>query len=224
MLALAICITYVHILCTIRPLVCLQCVCVLWCFYKMATIFLQSLGGELRGECRDFEAVPGHGLKCSVWGVESQSNTSMDNNELIKRHIVIQTTSSLLPQQSSGASLPRNYQVLSVHLQDSEVYDLCEFCYYSQSQQKPKAIIIIFWKWAIWERITCSKTQKDFSRATEWILLFRISVILTRVIGSQEKTAIKAIALCFVKIDRISSILKRKSKHIAWKTFSRATE
>ena len=77
-------------------------------------IFSQALGGELRGECRDYEAVPGHGLRCTVWGVDqySKSDTWGDTTPL-KRLIVVQSTSSLLPQQSEGASPPKSYEVLS---------------------------------------------------------------------------------------------------------------
>ncbi len=74
--------------------------------------FPQALGGELRGECQDFEAVPGQGLRCSVVRVaDSVSDTATLDSMTISRHIVIQTTSSLLSQESSAASLPRSYQV-----------------------------------------------------------------------------------------------------------------
>ncbi|XP_064404796.1 copper-transporting ATPase 1-like isoform X4 [Halichondria panicea] len=80
---------------------------------KAVVKYARQALGELRGECRDFEAVPGHGLRCTVWGVDqySKSDTWGDTTPL-KRLIVVQSTSSLLPQQSNGASPSRNYEVL----------------------------------------------------------------------------------------------------------------
>ena len=83
-------------------------------FYVVQPSFhlLQALGGDLKGECRDFEAVPGHGLKCTVWGVEEYSvPAKWTYSSTIVRHPCVQSPLSLIPEQSKGASLPRIYQV-----------------------------------------------------------------------------------------------------------------
>ena len=64
------------------------------------------------GECCDFEAVPGHGLKCTVCGVEEYSvPTKWAYSSTITRQLYVQSPLSLVPEQSQGASLPRSYQV-----------------------------------------------------------------------------------------------------------------
>ncbi|XP_064383927.1 copper-transporting ATPase 1-like isoform X2 [Halichondria panicea] len=73
----------------------------------------QALGGELRGECQEFEAVPGRGLRCTVLGVDQYSNSDTWENTIpLKRLIVIQSSTSLLSLQRGGASPPRIYKVL----------------------------------------------------------------------------------------------------------------
>ena len=74
---------------------------------------MQALGGDITGKCVDFEAVPGHGLKCSVSGVEKYTKpVEWTYKSTLTRFPCVSTSQSFVPQiENTGASPPRNYQV-----------------------------------------------------------------------------------------------------------------
>ena len=72
----------------------------------------QVLEGCLEGECSDFEAASGHGLKCVVSGVESYAHiTEWKYIKGLTRHVQVSTDHSLMQDDLTGASPTRQYQV-----------------------------------------------------------------------------------------------------------------
>ena len=63
------------------------------------------LGDHLEGECTDFEAVPGHGLKCKVTGVEG--GAGKNDVKTFSRHPCVTMTTPLVGSKKES----RIYQV-----------------------------------------------------------------------------------------------------------------
>lgn len=74
---------------------------------------IQILKGKVRGECSDFEATSGHGLKCSVSGVESHAqDTTREYTKGLRRQVVVKTDHSLMTRDKTIAATPtRHYKV-----------------------------------------------------------------------------------------------------------------
>ena len=73
----------------------------------------QELGESLEGECSDFEAVPGRGLKCTVSGVEGYMGEEKKPSQAVTREPCVTPQTSLVdpPPISEGAQQSRRYQV-----------------------------------------------------------------------------------------------------------------
>ena len=85
-------------------------------------MYMQILGGELEGECCDFEAASGHGLKCSVRGVESYAQiTKWKYVKGLTRHVMVQSDHTLMQDDLIGATPTRQYQV-------RELPHICAHC------------------------------------------------------------------------------------------------
>ena len=70
------------------------------------------LGEDLEGECSDFEAASGHGLTCTVTGVESYAHiTKWKYTKGLTRHVLVSTDHSLMQDDLVGASPARQYKV-----------------------------------------------------------------------------------------------------------------
>lgn len=81
---------------------------------------MQTLGGDnITGNCTDFEAVPGHGLKCSVSGIEKYTKpVEWTYTSTLTRYPCVNTSQTFVPQnKNTGASPPRNYQVSYYYMQ-----------------------------------------------------------------------------------------------------------
>ena len=69
----------------------------------------------MEGVCSDFQAISGHGLKCSVSGVESHAHAQDTTGEYTKglrRQVVVTTDQSLNIKERGIAATPtRHYEV-----------------------------------------------------------------------------------------------------------------
>ncbi len=74
---------------------------------------LQELGGQIDGNCTDFEVVPGYGLKCTVGGVERYWAGGKETlPKAATRQLCVRSETSLVPEvQPQGANEPREYKV-----------------------------------------------------------------------------------------------------------------
>ena len=75
------------------------------------------LGEDLEGECSDFEAASGHGLKCTVSGMDSYAQiTKWKYTKGLTRNVLVSTDLSLIQDDLIGASPSRQYKVSVVHV------------------------------------------------------------------------------------------------------------
>lgn len=74
---------------------------------------MQEVDEEYEGECRDFEAVPGYGLKCSVSGLEAYTRkTEWKYSRLMTRHVCVSTNTNLMVKDIElGPVTSRSYRV-----------------------------------------------------------------------------------------------------------------
>ena len=70
------------------------------------------LGEDLEGESTDFEAASGHGLKCTVSGMESYAHIAKwKYTKGLTRHVLFSTDHTLMQDDLAGASPTRQYKV-----------------------------------------------------------------------------------------------------------------
>ena len=84
----------------------------------------QEFGEIIHGDCNDFEAVPGHGLKCTISGLEKYSREECHDSNMIIRHAYVTTETSLVAENMEGASPTKKYQV-RIRLIDSSHVSNC---------------------------------------------------------------------------------------------------
>ena len=83
---------------------------------------------EYEGECQEFEAVPGHGLKCRVSGLETYTGkVQWKYSRLMTRQVCINTHNSLMVKDIElGPTTSRSYKVTLTFRDDS--VSLCRAC------------------------------------------------------------------------------------------------
>lgn len=75
-------------------------------------VSFQELKEELKGECRDFQAVPGHGLKCAVSGLQEYTReTEWTYSKVLSREVCVQTDVNLMIRDIELGPSERVYQV-----------------------------------------------------------------------------------------------------------------
>ena len=75
-------------------------------------MYIQELGGNIHGDCSDFEVVPGYGLKCTVSGLEEYSRgETQHSGTIVIRHTCVTPETSLVAESGEGASQAKKYQV-----------------------------------------------------------------------------------------------------------------
>ena len=91
------------------------CLCNHVCLYHYVCMFVrtQEVDEELEGECLDFEAVPGHGLKCTVSGVEAYTHkTEWRYSKLISREVCPTSSAhNLMVRDIEMGAASRKYKV-----------------------------------------------------------------------------------------------------------------
>lgn len=82
--------------------------------------YLQEVGEELGGECEDFEAVPGHGLKCVVSGMEGYARKKeWRYSKLFQRDVCVHTSLNMMVRDIEMGAGSRKYQVSTLSLSAS---------------------------------------------------------------------------------------------------------
>ena len=88
----------------------LYVLCASLCFSFSSPI--QELGDDMEGDCSEFEAIPGHGLQCTISGVESYAKiTKWRYSKIAKRECLVATDQTLVVEESGGAGVSRKYKV-----------------------------------------------------------------------------------------------------------------
>ena len=72
------------------------------------------LGDHLEGECTDFEAVPGHGLKCKVTGVEGGAGKK--DAKTFSRHPCVTMTTPLVGSNKESRIYQVSHYVSILHI------------------------------------------------------------------------------------------------------------
>lgn len=73
---------------------------------------IQEVEEDLEGVCHDFEAMPGHGLKCAVSGVESYTRqTEWKYSKLTTREVCVHSSLNLMVRDIEMGAGSRKYQV-----------------------------------------------------------------------------------------------------------------
>ena len=79
---------------------------------------LQELGSMITGECKDFQVVPGHGLKCVVSGVETYASQRQTDvlglPKVASRCVCVDSETSFFTNEE--ASQTRKYDVSTIRI------------------------------------------------------------------------------------------------------------
>ncbi len=71
---------------------------------------------DFEGECKNFEVVPGYGLKCSVSGMEAYTRSvKWKYSRLMARHVCVSTTANFMVKDIELGAGSRAYEVSLRH-------------------------------------------------------------------------------------------------------------